>query len=212
MKSNWEHSRTHSNYHFNDSQLDAPNEWFWHAAHFKNTWSRELDLIISKQLDRPINWQTRKYTNNRTTESLYLTAEESDITAAGGDAKMHLVNVIDDFAPYPNLQAVIDSFGLDLCIPRLHLQYCGQVWNQHVDNLSAVYPDVDPSAVRKYIVMLTDWTPGHYYNYGTTTYQGWRAGDAHEFDWKNVPHGTANSSYQVRASLNIMGIDKERLK
>lgn len=212
MMSNWQHTQTSSSYHFDHTRIDAPGEWFWPVTHFKNTWQAELDCIINDRISRPINWQTRKYTNGRTSESPMLAQEEYDITMAGGDAKMTLVNVIDNFDPYPNLQQVINWFDLDRCIPRLHLQFCGQVWNQHIDKLDTVYSDVPASAIRKYIVMLTDWQPGHYYNYGTSIYQNWRAGDAHEFDWKNIPHGTANSSHSVRASLNIMGIDKERIK
>lgn len=207
--SNWDYTSSRSIYHFDNNQVDPPGKWFWHVHSFENTWQQELDTIINRSLSRPINWQTRKYTNNRTAESSMLAQEEYDIASAGGDPKMHLVNVVDDFTNYPNLQSVINWFDLSRCIARLHLQFCGQVWNQHIDKLDAVYADVDPTRIKKFIVLLTDWQPGHYYNYGTTIYQNWKSGDAHEFDWANVPHGTANSSYHVRASLNIMGITKE---
>ena len=209
IKSNWDYTTSRSIYHFDKNQIDPPGQWFWHVHSFDNTWQQELNAIINQSKSRPINWQTRKYTNNRTAESDMLTQEEYDITAAGGNAKMHLVNVVDNFSNYPNLQSVIDWFDLDRCIPRLHLQFCGQVWNQHIDKLDSVYSDVDPTRIKKFVVLLTDWQPGHYYNYGTSIYQNWQAGDAHEFDWANIPHGTANSSYDVRASLNIMGIIKE---
>lgn len=208
-KSNWDYTSSRSAYHFDPKQIDPQGRWFWPVHKFNDTWQQELDTIINQQLSHPINWQTRKYTNNRTAESSMLDQEEYDITAAGGYAKMHLVNVVDDFANYPNLQNVINWFDLDRCVPRLHLQFCGQVWNQHIDKLDAVYSDVDPSCIKKYVVLLTNWQPGHYYNYGTSIYQNWQSGDAHEFDWANIPHGTANSSHSVRASLNIMGITKE---
>jgi hypothetical protein len=53
--------------------------------------------------------------------------------------------------------------------------------------------------------MLEDWEPGQFYMYGNLVYDRWRAGDAHVFDWPNVPHATANASRKIRPALQVTG-------
>jgi len=38
----------------------------------------------------------------------------------------------------------------------------------------------------------------------------WRAGDAHTFDWANVPHATANASRSPRPTLIMTGTKTDR--
>jgi hypothetical protein len=43
-------------------------------------------------------------------------------------------------------------------------------------------------------------------------YDKWRAGEVHVFDWKNVPHCTANASSHPRAVLQMTGLKTERTR
>jgi hypothetical protein len=40
----------------------------------------------------------------------------------------------------------------------------------------------------------------------------WRAGDAHVFDWANVPHATANASRSMRPALQVTGLKTDRTR
>jgi hypothetical protein len=55
------------------------------------------------------------------------------------------------------------------------------------------------------MIQLTDWDQGHFSQYGNFTYQGWKAGDIHTFDWHNVPHSSANAGLTPRVSLLTTG-------
>jgi hypothetical protein len=75
----------------------------------------------------------------------------------------------------------------------------------HLDKLEKWMP-ADPGQVVRYFVQLTDWQQGHFWNYGNYAWQGWPAGCVTTFDWKNVPHCTANAGHVPRVTLQITGI------
>jgi alpha-ketoglutarate-dependent taurine dioxygenase len=64
----------------------------------------------------------------------------------------------------------------------------------------------DTNDIVRITVMLEDWQPGQFIIYGNTVYQQWRAGDCHFFDWKNIPHATANASEHTRITLQVTGL------
>ena len=77
----------------------------------------------------------------------------------------------------------------------------------HIDKLYAW--NEDPSKVVRITIMLNDWEPGQFYMYGNRIYDRWKAGEMHIFDWRNVPHSTANTSYIPRVSLQLTGTKTE---
>ena len=85
----------------------------------------------------------------------------------------------------------------------------GQVWNLHLDKLEKWNPN-NPDSVSRYQIQLTNWEPGHFWSYGNYIHSGWRAGDVTTFDWKNVPHSTANAGHGPRVTLQVTGIDTEQ--
>ena len=138
-----------------------------------------------------------------------LKQEEHDIAVGGGDPKMTVVNVMDNFDLFPGLKKLIDFFGLEEAQPRLHIQKTGQVFNYHIDKLDDLYKDVPFDRIIRFAIMLADWEPGHFYQYGNDVYDRWKAGDVHYFDWPNVPHGTANASSHPRYTLQVTGLRTE---
>ncbi len=94
---------------------------------------------------------------------------------------------------------------------RVHVQFPGEVLTLHIDKLD-VYRDVPAEDIMRVVVMLTDWEPGHFYQYGNYTYRGWRAGDIHTFAWRHVPHCTANGSLIPRVSFQTTGIITDRTR
>ena len=125
---------------------------------------------------------------------------------------------------FPELQAIIDSFKLAKPQARCHVQSTGQMFTCHIDPIHRMFADhsrdknvhdpdpdlddygYDTDDIVRVTVMLEDWQPGQFMIYGNTVYQQWRAGDCHFFDWKNVPHATANASEHTRITLQITGL------
>lgn len=210
-KSSWDYTRARSNYHFDASKRDAPGELYHVLGRFTNTWKASLEAI--KQTARPMTWENRKYTINRQGPvSPMLEQEEYDIVVGGGDPKMAVVDVIDNFEPYPELQAIVDFFGLEQGKVRLHVQRTGQVFNRHIDKLDDLYPGEDNEHIVRFGIMLEDWEPGQFYQYGNDMYDRWQAGECHCFDWFNAPHATANASSHPRYTLQITGLKTQRTR
>ena len=207
MNSNWQYGKSRSSYHFDDTKLDLPGDYFFYHGRIEHTWQVEIDGIAS----RPMTWENRKNTCGRTNQTpKYIEAEENDLISVGADPKMPLVDINDDFDQIPNLKEVAESFGLEKPNFRLHIQKTGQVFNKHIDTLDQIYPGVEQDKIIRIQIMLTDWEPGQYYTYGTYNYANWKAGDVHSFDWYNVPHCTANASYSPRITLQLTGIKTDK--
>jgi hypothetical protein len=92
---------------------------------------------------------------------------------------------------------------------RIHVQMPGEVWNLHLDKLEKWNPDY-PSSVMRIQIALTDWEQGHFWSYGNYNHQQWRAGDVTTFDWRNLPHCTANAGHNPRVTLQLTGIITEK--
>ena len=58
--------------------------------------------------------------------------------------------------------------------------------------------------VRRAIVFLEDWKPGHFMHMGTS-FVKWRKGDVLWFDWPNMPHASANAGWEPRCLIQITG-------
>lgn len=109
------------------------------------------------------------------------------------------------------LQKVGDSFGLESTESRVHVQLPGQVWNLHIDKLQKWVKD-KPQDVMRFIIHLSDWEPGHFWNYGNYSHSHWRYGDVHTFDWQQVPHCTANAGLYPRLTLQVTGLATEQTR
>jgi uncharacterized RmlC-like cupin family protein len=48
--------------------------------------------------------------------------------------------------------------------------------------------------------------------YGNYIYSHWKAGEAHIFDWANVPHATANASNTPRSTIQITGLKSDKTR
>jgi hypothetical protein len=207
--SSWEYSKTRSKYHFDNNKKDKTNEWFWVLGKFKNTWAQ--DLVAIKEASRPMTWENRKFTMGRNGPvSPMIDAEEYDVIQGGGNPKMTLVDVFDDIGCYPNLQKIVNFFGLEQSNSRIHVQRTGNVFNRHIDKLDDLYPGVAYDQIIRFAVMLEDWKPGQFYQYGNLMYENWSAGEVHYFDWINVPHATANASNYPRYTLQVTGIRTDK--
>ena len=56
------------------------------------------------------------------------------------------------------------------------------------------------------MVMLNDWEPGHFIQYGNFVHTQYCAGEIYSFDWFNSPHCTANAGRGPRSTLLVTGV------
>ena len=206
--SSWQWCVDHSRYHFNNFKIDQPGEWFRVLGRFEGNWAKEVALAQGK----PITWATRKfYNNDDDTVSPMLEQEENDLRNTGAPVDLKLTDAVFDISACPTLTRMSEYFAIEDAKIRMHYQQPGQMFNLHIDKLQERCPD-DPERVIRMSIMLTDWEPGQFYLYGTTTYSHWRAGDVHIFDWANVPHATANASRSMRPVLQVTGLKTDRTR
>jgi len=206
--SSWQWCVDHSRYHFDNFKIDQPGEWFQLLGRFDGNWTEEVAQARSK----PITWATRKfYGNDDDIVSPMLAQEENDLRTTGAPVDLELTDAVFDISAYPTLTRISEYFDIEDAKIRMHYQQPGQMFNLHIDKLQERCPD-DTERVIRITVMLADWEPGQFYSYGTCMYSHWRAGDAHVFDWANVPHATANASRSMRPVLQVTGLKTDRTR
>jgi hypothetical protein len=197
-QSNWEIQKSKSEYHFDNTRMDPRWDTVRSLGHLVGDWTKEVqDAIESAE---PKTWRNRSKTGK---PNKLVDAEEYDLANIGADPDMVFSHL--EYKLAPIFQQMSDIIGLDNREARVHVQWPGQVFVRHIDKLEKFNPE-DPSKVIRVMVMLTDWDQGHFNQYGNYTYQGWKAGEIHTFDWKNVPHSSANSGLTPRVSLLTTGV------
>lgn len=206
MNSSWEQTKQRSRYHFDPERMDPLYDTVTHCGTFAPCWAQELDKIITDS--RAVTWRTRGSPDKPRPES-ELAAEEYDLEQQGYGTDYEVTNL--NWEVPSVLQRIANLFRLEDMMARIHVQMPGQVWNYHLDKLEKWAPQ-DPDSVHRYMIQLTDWEPGHYWNYGNYTHQGWRAGDVTTFDWQNVPHATANAGHNPRVTLQVTGVATDRTR
>jgi hypothetical protein len=214
-ESSWDWTVAHSEYHFDDNIVDKEGEWFKVLGRFEGDWSDDKNRLIENS-NKSINWQTRKFYGESEVESPMLKQEEHDIAKGGGDPKnLMLTDMTDELDDYPTLIKMKEHFGIiggvDEFKARSHVQRTGQMFNLHIDKLWDRCLD-DPEQVCRITFFLDDWKPGQFYMYGNCVYERWKAGEAHIFDWPNVPHATANTSSYPRSVIQITGLKSDKTR
>lgn len=208
MQSSWDETRSRSRYHFDSTRLDPLYDTVTYLGQFTPCWQEELPAIIEQS--KPATWATRGYKGEGVPPPREdLVAEEYDLERIGADPDMTVSNI--GWQIPPVLQRISNLFAFADTMNRLHVQWPGQVWTMHIDKLQKWAPE-DPDSVMRVMIQLTDWQPGHYWNYGNYTHQGWQAGDVTTFDWQNVPHATANAGHVPRVTFQITGVITEQTR
>ena len=198
MESNWENRKSQSNYHFDNKIIDPAYDTIRYIGRFVGDWETEVKNAITNST--PVNWETRAGKGSVQPE---LTAEENDLVRAGADPKLILTNL--EYNLDPVFHSMCDAIGLDgKQQRRIHVQFSGQVFTNHIDKLEKFNPS-EPEKIMRFMIMLRDWEPGHFMEYGNFIHKGWHAGDIYTFDWRNVPHCTANAGLSPRVSILYTG-------
>lgn len=203
----WEMTKLKSRYHFDNSKIDPAFDSVTTLGQFVNCWQEEIKDIVAQSRDA--TWRTRGKDFTKGRPATELDAEDYDMDRAGY-GKDYVLSKL-SYELTPRLQRISDLFGLEDNIPRLHVQMPGQMWNIHIDKLEKWCPE-DPSRITRIFIQLTDWQQGQFWNYGNYNYTGWSAGDVTTFDWINVPHATANASFEPRITMQITGLITDRTR
>jgi len=206
MNSSWDTTKQKSNYHFDPTREDRPEDVLIQLGHIEPTWQADLDSIIANS--QPATWATRGYKGEGVhIPSADLAAEEYDISRVGADPQMIITHM--NWQIPASLKRIVDQFGLADCMTRIHVQRPGEVWNLHIDKLQKWLPE-DPARVMRIFVQLTPWQPGQFWEYGNHHWNQWRAGSVTTFDWANIPHSTANAGHHARVTLQLTGVRTEK--
>jgi hypothetical protein len=206
MNSSWEQTKQRSRYHFDPQKIDPLYDTVTYCGNFVPVWQQELESIVTES--HSATWRTRGDPNKTRPES-ELAAEEHDLEQQGYGKDYEITNL--NWSILPVLQRIANLFALEDSMTRIHVQQPGQVWNYHLDKLEKWAPDA-PDTVHRYMIQLTDWEPGHYWNYGNYTHQGWSAGEVTTFDWQHVPHATANAGHNSRVTLQVTGVANDQTR
>jgi len=209
----WQFGKNRSSYHFETGIRDMRWDTVQGLGKFTGDWNEELDEAIAKSV--PVNISTRRkaWMRDRGVEHVKVKlnhAEINDFEAIGADPDMTIFRVQHELSP--TFQKMVDLIGLDQHESRLHIQFPGEAFLGHVDRFDLNYPGQEQDDLMRIGIMLRDYEQGHFFQFGNHLYQFWRAGDIHTFDYKHVPHYTANSGLSPRVTLFTTGIitDKTR--
>jgi hypothetical protein len=206
----WEFSKNRSSYHFRTDIIDPRWDCVIGLGRFEGDWSEEVK--VAEQEAIKVNIHTRRSTwktgHNNNVELNQ--AEKNDVDAIGGDDKQTLMRVHHDLGP--TFKKMVDMIGLADHQSRLHIQFPTECFIGHIDRFDLYYKDVPKENLIRIGVMLKDWQQGHFFQFGNFSYQQWRAGDIHTFEYLHVPHYTGNCGLSPRVSLFTTGIitDKTR--
>lgn len=204
VTSSWEYTKKLSSYHFDPSLFDPRWDQLQGVGRFNGDWSAELNEVIKNA--EPATWRTRLKGQRHETSPM-IDAEEQDLINAGANPNLVLLRMQHENIPDVFMR-MADMIGFIKPKVRIHVQYPGEVFTQHIDKLapfSILQKLADQDLVKRFVVFLTDWEPGHFYQFGNQNVQGWRAGDIHTFAWPHVPHSTANAGLNPRVTLQVTG-------
>jgi hypothetical protein len=112
----------------------------------------------------------------------------------------------------PQMQRMIDILGMENPRHKLHIQLTGESVAMHLDKHYEAEEKHDGKEVRRFLIALADWEPGQFVVFGNQICERWVAGSILTFEWKDMPHGTANASLHKRPFLSVVGsvTDKTR--
>lgn len=201
-RSSWDETVTKSAYHFNPTRMDPRWDTVVGLGYIVPNWEDDLEGIITNA--KPAQWANRGYKGEGIeAPPADLAAEEYDLERIGADPKMTVSHI--GWALPPSLQKIVTAFGMNDTMARLHMQMPGEVWTRHIDKLQKWNYD-DTDSILRVMIQLTDWQPGQFWEYGNYHHRGWGAGEVTTFDWKNLPHCTANAGHHPRVTLQLTGV------
>ena len=201
MKTNWELGKELSNYHFDKSIKDTDS--YEICGRFVGDWKNELEEAYNTIFD--VTWAGRWADLGKKDPRGNLAENEiKDIVDAGGDPEQIMYQGSYNIGPV--MQKMIDILGMDNSRHKLHIQYTGEMVSMHMDK----HYELEGGEARRFLIALEDWEPGQFMMFGNQVCERWTAGDIITWEWKDIPHATANASLHKRPMLAVTGVVTEQ--
>ena len=213
MKTNYDFTKARSAYHYDKNVMDPRWDCVQGLGRFQGDWQDYTDSAIAQS--KIVNWTNKEYRPGAGA-STRKDLEVNDLLQAGVDPERQIMyRAVHDLSQFPLWQRMSDMIGYDQSVPKIQIQLTGDCMNIHVDKMDGHFRDVPKDSwdtIGRVLIMLTDWEPGQFMNFGNYVHSHWRAGDIFGFDWRHVPHSTANASLKPRIIMALSGIitDKSR--
>lgn len=210
--SRWAYTKGRSAWHFDNLRAPEPGlDSYTAVCRFDADFSEAIELCTLRAVVS--SWATRN--KEKVAGELYsASAEEQDLIQAGADPKQEIF-ARTMAADVDVFQRISDWLGIEDPMITFHNQTTGQMLHTHIDNFAArkerqnsfLETDLDknPSIMRRFVIMLSDWQLGQIFQVGNANWTQWRAGDCITWEWQDMPHSTANMGWHDRPMLQITG-------
>lgn len=226
----WEEHKKISNYHFKPSPVPEENIYNTLCT-FTGDWTSGIETAIGECYENYIELNA----DDENLSSGYKAAESDmqKLTGANRISLNWLTDIYngmydDSLTIHPEFRcenknyepfyAMAEKLGyVEVHDLRVTFQRITQVCTYHLDlnesykknnNLSKRYNQVAADnhlKLRRTFIALTPYELGQIWYFGDQYWKNYRAGEAVTFDWKNMPHGTANLGFSLRCNLQITG-------
>ena len=180
MKSRWEESKKQSNWHF-DYQKKSID--YTYVCRFDYDFSKQIELY--SLISSPKTWWF------------------DDDQSAIFDLKKNKANINQEV--FSRTDVSKDKVFNEIAKSLGFIEYEIYFNNQKTGQLLHLHFDLLKPEEERYIVMLSDWKPGHLFQLGNSMFYQWKSGDCITWNWKDIPHCTANASWWDRPMLQITG-------
>ena len=213
--SRWKFTKKNSHWHFDVSRTTQPGiDSYTHVCRFDADFTEAIAQCMPRT--KSSTWGSR----NPSIERIYSAEpEEQDLIRAGADPKA-LVFERATAEDIPIFKKINHYLGLEESTIKFHNQITGQMLHTHMDNFAGrperensykvVDFDKNPNIIRRFAIMLADWQLGQIFQLGNANFTQWKAGDCITWEWRDIPHSTANMGWWDRPMLQITGYVTER--
>lgn len=212
----WDYSKSKSNYHFDSFKNEDANPPFKILGIANGALAHELQHLLKIETPEKNSFSNRLKVQLNKEDPPYTLEMDLEELKVRGLPEDHSFFYNLKIEQSPLFQKICQSFGMTGWGGSIHLQYPGQTFPYHIDEIPGIkkndpnhWLDQKPEAVARFEVQLLDWEPGHIWSYGNTYWKQWKSGEIGFHEWRHIPHGTANISRSVRATLQVTGFVTE---
>jgi len=196
--SKWEYTQKASSWHFDKWRVEIPP--YKIICNLKDCWGDELDKLTYE-----INVGTSGYGYMGKKGDGII---ENDFLDWG--YREDMIQFKRTYNVPEGLINIIEPLGLISPDVRIHCQMPGMVTPIHVDGYTShpeidKNPDRDMAGMTRLIIQLTDWEWGHFWSFGNSSWQQWKAGDVAFFDSREIVHAAANAGNKPRITMIVTG-------
>lgn len=211
VPTSWNERRKRSSYHWDNkiNDIDSPMIWL-NKVSLKGDWSHELENAV---YDHTTQTNLSKILERNS-------AQES--LALGLNPRLKSYRCHTTASNQPLIHSMMMHLGIKATHVKIHKQLPGDFNLLHMDTMSqdiahetntdTDYDLIDDESVDtvRVVIALNDWQWGHFFQLGNTMWHKWDAGDLVYWDWKNLPHSTANAGHVPRYAGIITGKPTDR--